>query len=421
MKKFELLKTIALMAAIVAVTVGSSVALNLYTGPKIEENKAAAESGALTAVLPEGKAFEDITAKLTIDAASGVTAVHKETNGAGYVFMASAQGFSKPVNVTVGVTADGKIAGIDVEIGEGDFPVDSMIPTFIGQDSTLSGVVMHSGATVSSTAVKTAVNNGLLVLASNDLMKAAEKTIEQVFEELLPTVYNGFIKGEDLTASGNIAVAYTSKNGNGFACHVTVGEETLLAIYSAGQCLVYKANLVDEATQTYELEDVTEANSNVVTEVKTFATSVPTTYTALESKVKTFYTSATDITEVSVVPFSCLTSALSFVVDGVTYYAYYARPINGYESDAMDIVVVLDSEGKIAKVSAPTYLYGHGYDYIFPDFDANKNQYEAGFNGLTSDTFADQGLVSGATHTSTAVKEAINAVFSAFANKGGNE
>ena len=81
MKRIELLKTIALIAAIIVVTVGSSVALNLYTGPKIEENKLAAASGALSAVLPEGKAFEDITATLTIDANSGVTEVHKETHG----------------------------------------------------------------------------------------------------------------------------------------------------------------------------------------------------------------------------------------------------------------------------------------------------------------------------------------------------
>ena len=53
-KRIELLKTIALIAAIIVVTVGSSVALNLYTGQKIEENKLAAASGALSAVLPEG-------------------------------------------------------------------------------------------------------------------------------------------------------------------------------------------------------------------------------------------------------------------------------------------------------------------------------------------------------------------------------
>ena len=57
MKKCELLKTIALIAAIIVVTVGSAFALNFYTGPKIEENKLAAASGALVAVLPEGKAF----------------------------------------------------------------------------------------------------------------------------------------------------------------------------------------------------------------------------------------------------------------------------------------------------------------------------------------------------------------------------
>ena len=251
-------------------------------------------------------------------------------------------------------------------------------------------------------------------------MKAAEKSIEQVFEELLPTVYKGFLKGESLTESGDIKVAYASKNLNGIACYVTVGEETLLAIFSAGKCLVYKANLVDEITQLYELEDVTSNNSEVVTKVLEYAASnAPSTLSELETKVKTLYATASSISEVTVNPFTSVTSALSFVFEGKTYYAYSSRPINGYASDVMNITVILDEEGKIVKVSAPEYLFGHGYEYIFHDFV--QEEYENGFNGVTNETFNDQALVSGATHTSTAVKTAIKDVLDLFASKGGNE
>ena len=116
MKRNDILKAIAIMASTVVITVGLAILLNLYTGPKIAANKAAAESGALVAVMPEGTAFEEITSTLTIDPASGVTAIHKETAGKGYVVMATVDGYSKPVNVTVGVDASGKIVGIELPL-----------------------------------------------------------------------------------------------------------------------------------------------------------------------------------------------------------------------------------------------------------------------------------------------------------------
>ena len=424
MKKNELLKTLVIMVSTVVVTVGLAILLNLYTGPKIAANKAAAESGALVAVMPEGTAFEEITSTLTIDANSGVSAVYKETSGKGYVFMASAPGFSSPVNVTVGVDASGKIVGIDVVIGAGDYGVGNMPQTFIGQDSTLSGVVMHAGATTSSTAVKTAVSNGLTVLALNNLMKAAVKTTEQVYEELLPTVYNGFVKGEDLTASGNIAVAYTSNTGNGVVCYVTKGEQTLLVLYNvSGAVAVYQAKLIDETTQVYELEEVTADIETVVAEVSSFAAShVTSNFAALETKIAEMYANATEITEVSVNAFGTIVSAASFEVEGATYYAYYSKPLNGFEGDLMNVYVVLDSTGKIAKFDVTTYFYGEHLEYFAAANSFNPENYKEGLNGVTGESYnGSQSLISGATFTTKALDAAVKDVFKAFASQGGNE
>ena len=426
MKRIELLKTIALIAAIIVVTVGSSVVLNLYTGPKIEENKLAAASGALSAVLPEGKAFEDITATLTIDANSGVTEVHKETNGAGYVFMATAQGFSKPVNVTVGVSADGKIAGINVVIGEGDFGVDNMIPTFVGQDSTLSGVVVHTGATISSNAVKTAVTNGLTVLALNNLMQAAQKSAEQVFEELLPTVYNGFVKGDDLTVSGNISVAYKAKNGSGVVAYVTSGEQTLLALCNvSGVVALYQPKLIDEATQVYELEAV--ENDAVATEVSTFAASQMTSsFATLEGKISRMYETATEVTEVSMTTFGTALAAATFTVDGATYYATYSKAINAYNGSLMTVYVVLDSTGKVAKVDFAEIFGDEEYFHVAGEL--NQNSYKDGFVGKgneeveTGFTTGGNLQISGATLTSNGFAAAFKDAFAIYnSTQGGNE
>ena len=421
MKRNELLRAVIIMACIVAITVGAAIGLNFLTGPKIEEKRAAAAAGALAEVLPEGTGFEDITSTLTIDAASGVTEVHAAGNGAGYVFVASAQGFSQPVTVTVGVTADGKIAGIKVVVGGTDWPVDASVQaSYVGQDSTLAGVI-KGGATYSEKGVKDAVVAGLTVLAANGKMQAAEKSTEQVFEEELAknVVVSGFVKGAELTVSGNIYAAYKLENETGVVCYVNKGEAKLLAVANVnGVVNVYAPVLLDEATQTYTLENVTEANGDVVTEVSAFAVAAEVTPSVekLTNKVTTLYEGATEVTALTVSTFGTVSAAVSFQLEGNTYYAYHLKPINGFEGDVMDVYVILDSEGKIVKTEAVTYFYGHTeYFMVATNFD--KAGYEAGLNGL--DSVVDEKVqITGATHTQNAMKQALADAFAAF--QGGN-
>lgn len=430
MKRIELLKTIALIVVIIATTVGSSALLNIKTGQKIADDRKAREeaaaqqaAGELLQVFPEATGFEDITSTLTIDATSGVSAVHREKAGKGFVIIASKTNspMKDVVTVTFGVDMDGKILGLLVSFANSaDFPVDdATITSFTGLDSTLGGVVVTAGATVSTNTIKEAVTAGFLVLASNDLMKAASKTPEQVFEELLPTVWNGFVKGQDLTASGNITTAYTAKNGSGVVCYVTKGEQTLLALYNvSGSCALYQPKLIDEATQVYELEEVTD--EAVVAEVSEFAAAnVTSSFEKLSGKIVKMYETATEITEVSVDTFGTVVTAASFVVEGETYYAYYARPVNGFEGDVMDIYLVLDGEGKIAKMDVATMFYGE-VEYFFAIQNFNQNNYKDSLVGIDNGSYnGSQSLISGATHTTKAVDAAIKDTFAAF--KGGNE
>lgn len=432
MKRIELLKTIALLAVIIATTIGSSALLNINTGKKIEKDRIAREeaaaqqaAGDLLKVFPEATGFEDITATLTIDAASGVSAVHKEKSGKGFVIIASKTNspMKDVVTVTYGVNMEGKILGVLVAFANSaDFPVtDATLNSFTGLDSTLGGVVVTAGATVSTNTIKEAVTAGFLVLAANDLMKAAAKTPEQVFEELLPTVWNGFVKGQDLTATGNITTAYTAKNGSGVVCYVTKGEQTLLALYNvSGSCALYQPKLIDEATQVYELEEVTD--EAIATEVKSFAFgNVTSNFEKLSNKIAKMYENATEVTEVSVNTFGTVVSAASFVVEGQTYYAYYARPVNGFEGDVMDIYLVLDSEGKIAKMDATVLFFGE-VEYFFAIQNFNPNNYKDSLAGVDNGSYdGSQSLISGATHTTKAVDAAISDVFNTFASKGGNE
>ena len=124
-------------------------------------------------VLPGSKGFEDITSTLVIDSTNGVTAVYEETSGKGYVFVSTTTGFSQMVTVTVGVDLNGVITGIQVDMDSRDYAVnENTINSYIGKDSTLSGVEITTGATVSSNAVKRAVLNGFDALAVNGLFQA---------------------------------------------------------------------------------------------------------------------------------------------------------------------------------------------------------------------------------------------------------
>ena len=130
MKRNDLVKTLIIMLSTVIATVGLALLLNLVTGQKIAQDAAKREelasqqaAGELLQVLPGATGFEDITATLTIAAESGVSVVHKETSGKGYVFIAHAKfgDMKELAKVTVGVDSEGKIAGILVAVYGNDF------------------------------------------------------------------------------------------------------------------------------------------------------------------------------------------------------------------------------------------------------------------------------------------------------------
>lgn len=444
MKRNDLVKTLIIMLSTVIATVGLALLLNLVTGQKIAQDAAKREelaaqqaAGVLVKVLPGATGFEEITSTLTIDPTSGVTAVHKETSGKGYVFVSRSTfgNMTDDVVVTLGVDMEGKITGIDISfVSSKDFPVsEGTLNSFVGQDSTLNGVEITADATHSSNAIKAAVSAGFEVLASNKLMEAAKKAIEQIFEESISTLYKDFVKkGEDLEVEGNIYTAYTSYNGSVVVCYVTSGEEKLLVLANTSDVVkVYKANLVDEEKQTYEFVDVTSENESVVTEVKAFVAKKNLSKQAkLLEDIEKFFVGATDFVEVKVPFLSDVLAATSFTHNGATYYGFYTRPNNSFDNSAMDILVVLDSEGKIAKVNIEEFFVNqHGFEYVVPSIGTfNKGEYANGFNGITGDaivdgTFEPNGdyYITGATKTSLGIKAALTSSFAVFdAIQGGN-
>jgi hypothetical protein len=441
--KRDLVKTIVLMVSIVLVTIGSSLLLNLVTGPKIEADRIEREelaaqqaAGDLLKAFPGATGFEDITATLVIAEGSGVIAVHKETSDKGYVFIAEGKYgmMANNAKVTVGVDREGKIVGILVSIQKPDYVLNDSIPnSYIGQDSTLAGVEMQAQATHSSTAIKNAVSAGFETLAANDLMKAAMKSVEQQFEETLLTLCPTFVKkGQEFTASGNIYNAYASYNDSIVVCYVEEGSEKLFALSTtSGVVTVYKATLVNEEEGTYEFSEATSEYASVVEEVKTYVSSLTISkHNDLVSKLQTLFAGSTNFTKQTVSTLNDCLDAVSFEHNGATYYGFYTKPLNAYDNSAMDIIVVIDSEGKIAKVDIKEFFVNqYGFEYLAPSIGTfDKPGYATGLEGvtgdlITNDAFAQGGNlhISSATCTSLGIKAGLSAAFEVYNSLvGGN-
>ena len=76
--------------------------------------------------------------------------------------------------------------------------------------------------------------------------------------------------------------------------------------------------------------------------------------------------------------------------------------------------MVLDENGAIAKLDAKQLFFET--DYFPVDDTVDQPAYKSGFNGMAADSSsADAGMISGATMTSNAVRQAITDSFAAFA------
>ena len=86
--KWEKLKPIVVLTAICVIVSAALVGTYGLTKPVIDAAKAAEANAALSAVLPDGTDFEEVTVS-----AENVLNAYKAGNGAGYVFQAQGKGF----------------------------------------------------------------------------------------------------------------------------------------------------------------------------------------------------------------------------------------------------------------------------------------------------------------------------------------
>lgn len=418
MKTSEFLKSAAIIVVILLVFGLAAFGLNFHTAPLIEANNAGAELAPLLEVLPNGKTFEELDLA-TANLPENVVKAYKETNGAGFVFEVTSTGYAAGLVIRVGVDADGKVAGSSVVSSNETWGQEtSLNGKYNGQAMDTLSLIIANGATANS-ATSIGYNKAIEgALAAHVLVSGGKLDPSMVFEGMIASLHTGMardgvLKGTEIAGSGNIVKGWKALNGSGAAYVITEGEGAYLVIVNAmGAAKVY-----DE-----EKNDVTADHEALVTEALAAYGEIKVSINrGITNKIKNLFSeeAANSVKSISFDTFGCLTLALEFTHNGETYYMLQAKPLF-YHDTVMTANIFIDNNGKIVKVDIGT-LYEE-QEYI-PNFNGTPDGYLDRFTGNTEGTFnGDDTIISGATLTSNAVRQAINDAFATFnAIKGGEQ
>ena len=379
--------------------------INMVTGPIIEAQRAAAANGALIEVMPEGSGFDELDIS-TLALPESVTNAYKETSGKGYVFRVVSTGYKSGMVIMIGINAEGQITGSKCLETQDTFGKEPEIDnSYNGQTLGDFAPNMIAGATMTSNGYRDAVSAALqsFTLASGGKLDPAI-ALEAKIAELAP----GFVNPAAVDATGSFKKILKASNDAGFAYIFSDGENGYIVLVNAtGGFVVYDG----------EGNNVTEVQSALAEEAVAHAAANQKSYESdLTTKITKLFADASDTAPIEINTFGTLVSAMTFKSGGADYYAFYSRSMGFHQ---MDVFVIIDANGAIAKVDAKQYIFEEEYFMAFGGMDVGS--YKAGFEGQTSETWTgDAAVIATATMTSNAMKQSTEDAFAAFNDlKGG--
>ena len=406
------LKSIILPVIVVVLAFAILYCVNLWTYPTIVQARMQGEVGPAMDVMPNAKGFMELNLD---NVPSTVETVYEETSGQGYVVKVSTKaGFTKEAIVFyIAIDKDNKVQKINVtaypetrEVGEG------YVDTFIGSDSTLSTVELVAGVTYSSSAIKNGVADAFKALSDNGLIVAAKKEPKQLYEELMPVVFGtavnpaGMMSQEDFTSKvGGVVRAQKATNEGAVAYWYAEGEENYAVITNG------------RIAKVYDLEgnEVSSLSSSVLSSLMDEAKTLVKDNSSSDGKRFKKYVPDSKVTEIDVPLFNNVTTAFECVNENGTYYGFGVRPY-AFDNEALTMYISIDDNGAI-------YSFNCSALYVDPEYftHSEPENYTGGLVGVTDSWSGEEALITGATLTSEAVRDAINDVFDSFkAIKGGN-
>ena len=406
------LKSIILPVIVVIVAFVLLFVVNLWTYPLIIESRMQGEVGPAKDVMTNAKGFEEIT---LYSVTSTVETVYRETSGQGYVVKVSTKaGFTKEAIVFyIAIDGDNKVQKINVtEYPETRDVGDGYVDTFIGSDSTLSTVELVAGVTYSSSAIKNGVADAFKALSDNGLIVAAKKEPKQLYEELMPVVFGtalnpaGMMAQEEFISKvTGVVKAQKALNEGAVAYWVADGEDNYAVVTNG------------KISKVYDLEgnEVTSLSSSILSALVDEAKTVVKSTSSSDIKRFQKYVPNSTVTEIDVPFFNNVTTAFKCVNDNGTYYGFGVRSY-AFENTPLTMYISIDDNGAI-------YSFNCSSLYVEPEYftHSEPDNYTAGLVGVTEAWSGDEAIITGATLTSDAVRDAINDVFESFkAIKGGN-
>ena len=405
-------KSIVLPVIVVILAFVILFLVNLWTYPLIVESRMQGEVGPAMDVMPNAKGFEEL--KLD-NIPSTVETVYKETSGQGYVVKVSTKaGFTKEAIVFyVAIDGENKVQKINVtEYPETRDVGDGYVDTFIGSDSTLSTVDLVAGVTYSSSAIKNGVADAFKTLSDNGLIVAAKKEPKQLYEELMPVVFGtavnpaGMMAQEEFTSSvSGVVKAQKALNEGAVAYWYTDGDNNYAVVTNG------------KIAKAYDLEgiEVSSLSSSVLSSLMEEAKTMVKDNSSSDIKRFKKYVPNSTVTEIDVPLFNNVTTAFQCVNENGTYYGFGVRSY-AFENTPLTMYISIDDNGAI-------YSFNCSSLYVEPEYftHSEPDNYTEGLVGVTDSWSGDEALITGATLTSEAVRDAINDVFDSFkAIKGGN-
>lgn len=172
----EIVKPVLVLVCICLVVTALLAYINSVTSPIIAKAEQEKTEQAMSEVLTEAEGFRPVEVDNLPDR---VTEIYSAENGSGYVFMLTTKGYGGDMKLICGIKSDGTIeqcktlshsetSGLGSKTAE-----DPYRNQYCGKSSdTLSEVDAISGATISSTAYKNAIEDAFKAF---DMVKEAEK------------------------------------------------------------------------------------------------------------------------------------------------------------------------------------------------------------------------------------------------------
>jgi electron transport complex protein RnfG len=170
MIKRDFIIPLIVLAGICLIISGALAATNRVTSPVIAEAAAGREKQAQKLILPDVDEFIPLE---VYGLPRSVTRVYGTSNGEGFIFMITVNGYGGEMRLICGIGPDGRIIKA-MTLSEKETrgiatPVFAQEPLYIGKDRALEGIDAVSGATITFNAYR----NGIL-----DAFKAYDLIME---------------------------------------------------------------------------------------------------------------------------------------------------------------------------------------------------------------------------------------------------